>query len=63
MSFYLRLRPLSTDDSNNDNIVIILSPGKQRAFCKVSLSIIRTSFEPFTRVGTDEKRYVQIKTT
>ncbi|CBI99719.1 Outer membrane efflux protein [Escherichia coli G3/10] len=45
----LRPRSLSTDYSKNDNIVIILSPGKQRAFGKVSLSILWTSIEPFTR--------------
>ncbi|ABF67794.1 putative outer membrane lipoprotein silC precursor [Escherichia coli 55989] len=45
----LRPRSLSTDYSKNDNIVIILSPGKQRALGKVPLSILWTSFEPFTR--------------
>nr|WBW58307.1 Cation efflux system protein CusC [Escherichia coli] len=45
----LRPRSLSTDYSKNDNIVIILSPDKQSAFCKVTLVILWTSFEPFTR--------------
>ncbi|EFH7212569.1 hypothetical protein GL131_24930, partial [Escherichia coli] len=45
----MRPRSLSTDYSKNDNIVIILSPGKQRALGKVPLSILWTSFEPFTR--------------
>ncbi|QQG85604.1 Cation efflux system protein CusC precursor (plasmid) [Escherichia coli] len=44
-----RPRSLSTDYSKNDNIVIILSPDKQSAFCKVTLVILWTSFEPFTR--------------
>ncbi|MDK5270984.1 hypothetical protein P9955_27785, partial [Serratia nevei] len=39
----LRPRSLSTDYSKNDNIVIILSPGKQRAFGKVSLWKVRIS--------------------
>ncbi len=54
MSFYCAHDRYQRITARNDNVSTILSPGKQEALGKVPLSILWTSFEPFTRGLLDE---------